>query len=139
MTFTDRTSENIVVKGENACNQHFLLFSNNFYHIKDKFHKVTFKLSSANTFLLNMYNNLSVGNKCQHNKPVDNISYLKLWQTIQRKKGFSLNVCNQFRDNSNNLNHTYLLSANNFRSVFTNHSQEYVLSFPQRCNKAKVT
>ena len=54
--------ENIMGKGENANNQHFLLFLSIFYPSKNKFKfSVTFIFSSASTFNLDQSKNLLFG------------------------------------------------------------------------------
>ena len=64
MTLKKKPLENIVGKGENAGNQHFLLFPQCFPSIhpqKNFCFSVTFILSSANAFNLDQSKNLSFG------------------------------------------------------------------------------
>ena len=54
--------ENIVGKGENASNQHFLLFARCFLPFPKQINfPATFNLSSADAFNLNQFTNLSFG------------------------------------------------------------------------------
>ena len=59
MTLGKKPYENIVGKGENAGNQHFLLFHNVFNSIQDKYPFIQFVSSSANTFILDQSRNFS--------------------------------------------------------------------------------
>ena len=62
MTLKKKALENIVRKGENTGNQHFLLFHRIFYYIKErKHHFSNIYLSSANAFNLDMSKILSLG------------------------------------------------------------------------------
>ena len=73
---TDKKAfENIVGKGENAGNQHFLLFLQCFHNVfhtsQHKFHfSVTFIWSSAYAFNLDKFKNLSFGQELIHYRSI---------------------------------------------------------------------
>ena len=78
-TWKKKSFENIVEKGENEGNQHFLLFSQCFSTLpKTNFNfSVTFILSSENVFNLDQSKNMLFGNELTHYNTIPHFDALK--------------------------------------------------------------
>ena len=94
MTLTKKPFENIVGKGENAGNQHFLLFPQFFLLIRRRVSVFCLHLSSAHGFNLDQSKNLSLGKELKwrytpigYNQPtVTNVLCPQVFVVICSKK-----------------------------------------------------
>ena len=91
---TKKPFENIVRKGENAGNQHFLLFLHGFLLIPRRIFVFKLHLSSANAFILDQSQNLSFGREVGYSTHI----YLTVYHTISSvtDPGIALNQTTNF-------------------------------------------